>query len=220
MLFVTGIKNWTLLCFLVIPIAGVLSQKCQVRSKKAKKPVWKQSHFKSNITPITQDFLFLATVSVSTVITLIEGSNSKVRYVPPTFRELNHPTVTKSREKDHKYWTKMWLQKFCFCPPFFTSWNKRSKTSSLHTEGSWILDTNLTKILVGEFFSFAKIIFGLVTIWGLSRGCPMTDLRSDLKIEESGCGGLELVWLHMLRSCEASWMYYEILRNNLSDGVW
>ncbi len=33
----------------------------------------------------------------------------------------------------------------------------------------------------------------------------------DLGGEDAGCGGPGLVWLHVVCSCEAGWMYCQIL---------
>ncbi len=37
---------------------------------------------------------------------------------------------------------------------------------------------------------------------------------------DAGCGGPGLVWLHVVSSCEASWIYCQIIWNAFGDGLW
>jgi hypothetical protein len=46
--------------------------------------------------------------------------------------------------------------------------------------------------------------------------CPADDPAD----EEAGCRGPGLALLHVVCSCEASWMYCQILDNNVEDGLW
>ncbi len=45
-------------------------------------------------------------------------------------------------------------------------------------------------------------------------------VSDDLAGEEAGYGGPGLVWLHVVCSCDAGWMYCQILRNDIGDGLW
>ncbi len=64
---------------------------------------------------------------------------------------------------------------------------------------------------VQKFFGYANRLLQQLSGWLVS---------DDLGGENAGCGGPWLVWLHVVCSCEAGWMYCQILWNAFGDGLW
>ncbi len=64
---------------------------------------------------------------------------------------------------------------------------------------------------VQKFFGYANRLLQRLSGWLVS---------DDFGGEDAGCGGPELVWLHVVCGCEAGWMYCQILWNTFGDGLW
>ncbi len=68
------------------------------------------------------------------------------------------------------------------------------------------------------FWQFVQKFFGYTNrLLQQLSGWLVSDNRGG---EDAGCGSPELVWLHMVYGCEASWMYCQILWNAFGDGLW
>ncbi len=77
------------------------------------------------------------------------------------------------------------------------------RTTSMTWDGFWQV--------VQKFFGYANRLLQQLSGWLVS---------DDLGGEDAGCGGLGLVWLHVVCGCEAGWMYCQILWNAFGDGLW
>ncbi len=64
---------------------------------------------------------------------------------------------------------------------------------------------------VQKLFGYANRLLQQLSVWLVS---------DDLGGEDAGCGGPGLVWLYTVCSCEASWMYCQVLWNAFGDGLW
>ncbi len=68
------------------------------------------------------------------------------------------------------------------------------------------------------FWQFVQKLFGYANrLLQQLSGWLVSD---DLGGEDAGCGGPGLVWLHVICSCEAGWMYCQILWSAFGDGLW
>ncbi len=65
--------------------------------------------------------------------------------------------------------------------------------------------------LCRNYFGYANRLLQQLSGWLVS---------DDLGGEDAGCGGPELVWLHVVCGCEVGWMYCQILWSAFGDGLW
>ncbi len=125
--------------------------------------------------------------------------------LPPLYSENRDSSIKRTplqSVRHHRMWafansSRLWRQTVVRSRP---RWGRRA---CRWADGFWQF--------VQKFFAYANRLLQQLSGWLVS---------DNLGGEDAGCGGPGLVWLHVVCSCEAGWMYCQILWNAFGDGLW